>query len=167
MGDALTNKTHPVVGVSWDDATAYCQWLSERTGRNYRLPTEAEWEYAARGGRDSKGYTYAGGDDLDAVAWYYGNANGKTHPVAQKQANELGLYDMSGNVYEWVQDCWHDSYAGAPKDGSAWTSGDCDRRVLRGGSWSFINLICRVAFRFWYFPDFRYLNFGFRLAQDR
>jgi len=142
-------EDHPVVEVSWYGAKAYCEWLSEKTGRSYRLPTEAEWEFVARGGTKGRGYQYyvmggvkdrgyqyAGSDDLDEVAWYDGNSGGKTHSVGQKKPNELGLYDMSGNVYEWCQDVWHDSYEGAPTDGSAWLKGgDQARRVLRGGSW--------------------------------
>ena len=125
----------PVERVSWEDVQRFLKALNALTGERYRLPTEAEWEYAARGGRKSKGYQYAGSENLNAVAWYFDNSGDKTHPVGQKQPNELGLYDMSGNVWEWVEDCWHKGYTGAPSDGRAWQSGECGLRGLRGGSW--------------------------------
>ncbi|WP_425422014.1 SUMF1/EgtB/PvdO family nonheme iron enzyme [Phaeodactylibacter xiamenensis] len=161
---------HPVIHVSWNDAVAYADWLSQKTGQNYRLPTEAEWEYAARGGEAGAkdAFLYSGSNDIDAVAWHYGNSNSRTHEVGQKQPNQLGLYDMSGNVWEWVQDCWHEDYKGAPEDGSAWlesNDGNCGRRVVRGGSWFLNTLDCRVAYRVRDFTDFR-LNVGFRLARD-
>ena len=125
----------PVERVSWEDVQKFLKALNALTGEQYRLPTEAEWEYAARGGRKSKRYQYAGSETLDAVAWYFDNSADKTHPVGQKQPNELGLYDMSGNVWEWVEDCWNKGYTGAPSDGRAWQSGECGLRGLRGGSW--------------------------------
>ncbi len=125
----------PVERVSWEDVQTFLKKLNALTGERYRLPTEAEWEYAARGGRKSQGYQYAGSEKLNAVAWYFDNSGDKTHPVGQKQPNELGLYDMSGNVWEWVEDCWNKGYTGAPSDGRAWQSGDCSLRGLRGGSW--------------------------------
>ena len=155
----------PVETVSWDDVQAFVGKLNAAGGR-YRLPSEAEWEYAARGGQQSRGYPYAGSDRWDAVAWYYENSNNTTQPVGQKQANELGLYDMSGNVREWVQDCWHDSYADAPSDGRAWEQGDCGRRVLRGGSWYGKPSYVRSANRFWYATYFRNNNLGFRLVRS-
>jgi len=158
---------HPVIEVSWYGAVAYAKWLSNKTGKSYRLPSEAEWEYAARGGKKTNDYTYAGSNKLDEVAWHDGNSGGKTYSVGQKKANELGIHDMSGNVWEWVQDCWNDSYTGAPTDGSAWTSGNCDLRVLRGGSWNDYNNNCRVANRGRYIPGYRSSINGFRLAQDR
>ncbi len=148
----------PVESVSWEDVQAFVRKLNERTGEQYRLPTEAEWEYAARGGQQSRGYRYAGSDNLSAVAWY--NAS-KTHSVGQKQPNELGLYDMSGNVWELVQDCWNDDYQDAPRDGQAWESGNCNYRVLRGGSWHnykprYLHLAVRSAM------GTAALQFGFR-----
>jgi len=157
----------PAINVNWNDAAAYCAWLKTLTGKPYRLPSEAEWEYAARGGGISKGYEYAGSNDLDAVGWYRGNSAGKTHPVGEKDRNELGLYDMSGNVWEWCQDLWHNDYQGAPKDGKAWLeNGETDRRVLRGGAWSGNVIICRAAVRGGNNVTYRGYNNGFRLAQD-
>lgn len=132
-------------------------------GGAFRLPTEAEWEYAARGGHLAEGNQYAGSDDWNRVAWVFWNADNRTQPVGMKAANELGLYDMSGNVREWVQDCWHDSYEGAPTDGTAWEEGDCSKRVIRGGSWYGKPWYVRTANRFWYGAFFRNNNLGFRL----
>jgi len=159
-------ENHPLVYVTWYGAVAYCEWLSQKTGQTYHLPSEAEWEYAAKGGKQSKAYQYAGSNTLEEVAWYSSNAGSKTHPVGQKNANELGLYDLSGNVWEWCADTWHDTYAGAPANGSAWTSGgDQDRAVLRGGSWYYIDGSCRSAYRGWY--DRAYWNdaLGLRVAR--
>ncbi len=156
----------PVINVSWHDAVAFCKWLSKRTGTTIRLPTEAEWEYAARGGQKSRHYKYSGSNDVDAVAWYDGNSSGKTHPVGQKQPNELGLYDMSGNVWEWCQD-WYDNkyYANSPhRTPRGPTSGNY--RVLRGGSWVYDAWIVRVASRGRYDPEYGNLDFGFRIARD-
>ena len=104
------NKNHPVEEVSWDDCQTFISKLNSLTGRQFRLPTEAEWEYAARGGNKSKGYKYSGSNDINSVAWYWDNSGNKTHDVATKQPNELGIYDMSGNVWEWCQD-WYGSYS--------------------------------------------------------
>ena len=140
MGDNPSSFTGcarcPVEKVNWDDVQVFLRKLNELTGERYRLPTEAEWEYAARGGWQSRGYRYAGGNDVGSVGWYRDNGRKRTHPVGGKRANELGLHDMSGNAYEWVQDCWNDSYQGAPGNGRAWESGDCSLRVARGGSWT-------------------------------
>ena len=155
----------PVEAVSWEDAQAFLQKLNVGGGR-YRLPSEAEWEYAARGGQRSRGYRYAGSDSPDAVAWHGANSGDKTHPVGQKQANELGLYDLSGNVYEWVQDCSNNNYHGAPSDGGAWESGDCRRRVFRGGSWLMKPIHLRSAERERDSSDYRFEIIGFRLARS-
>ena len=138
----------PVESVSsLGDVQAFLRKLNQLTGKRYRLPTEAEWEYAARGGQQSRGYEYAGSDESNSVAWHHHNSGGKTHPVGQKAPNELGLYDMSGNVSEWVQDCWNDGYQGAPGDGSARESGDCSQRVVRGGAWRSTFMSLHVTFR--------------------
>ena len=153
----------PVETVSWDDVQTFLQRLN--SGRDgYRLPSEAEWEYASRGGPRGKGYQYAGSNDWAEVAWYNENADNATHAVGQRKPNELGLFDMSGNVREWVQDCYHDDYAGAPNDGRAWEEADCGRRVIRSGPWYGKPSYVRSANRFWYNPDFRNNNLGFRLA---
>ncbi len=127
----------PVIDVSWEDAVAYAEWLSVQTGERYRLPSEAEWEYAARAGSTTK---YGWGNDIGHNRANCGGCGSqwddeKTAPVGSFNPNAFGLHDMHGNLWEWVQDCWNGSYQGAPADGSAWTSGDCERRVLRGGSW--------------------------------
>ena len=128
----------PVEKVSWTDCNTFITKLNQATGKNFRLPTEAEWEYAARGGNKSQGYTYSGSNTLDDVAWYKDNSSSKTHPVAQKQPNELGVYDMSGNVWEWTSDKYSDNYS------SARTSSN---RVNRGGSWNGSATGSRVANR--------------------
>lgn len=164
----------PVERVSWDDVQEFIRKLNAQTGKQYRLPTEAEWEYAARGGNKSTGYLYSGSDNLDEVGWYDGNAkNGNTfgsqkttRPVGTRKANELGIHDMSGNVWEWVQDDWHDSFGGAPTDGRAWVdSPRASFRVLRGGGWSNAARGCRAAYRNCHTPaDRNYGHVGFRLA---
>ena len=154
---------HPVIHVSWNDAVAYCKWLSGRTGKSYRLPTEAEWEFAARGGNKSQGYQYAGGDNLDDVSWHWNNSGGKTHAVGQKRANELGLYDMSGNVCEWCQDWYGDYSASAQTNPTGPSTGAY--RVYRGGSWYDGPQDCRVTYRFSDDPGLRFNDLGFRLAR--
>jgi len=155
--------THPVVCMGWNDAAAYCEWLSEQTGERYSLPTEAEWEYACRA---SSKAAYCFGDDeqrLGDYAWYSKNSEGKTHPVGDKRANAWGLYDLHGNVWEWGWD-WHGPYSkepqrnpGGPETGS--------NRVVRGGSWSGGAGSCRSAYRHGFDPGHRGGNLGFRLAR--
>ena len=157
----------PVVNVSWEDAQSYVSWLSRRTGEEYRLPTEAEWEYAARAGTTTK---YSWGDEIGQNR---ANCEGcgsrwddsETAPVGSVPANAWGLHDMHGNVWEWVQDCWNGSYAGAPVDGGAWLSGDCSERVLRGGSWYNLPRNLRAALRSGDTTGNRYGDNGFRVAR--
>ena len=159
----------PVINVSWHDARAYTAWLSEQTGKRYRLPSESEWEYAARAGTET---AYSWGNEIGV-----NRANGldsgskwsdrQTSPVGSFEPNAFGLYDMHGNVREWVEDCWHDNYEGAPSDGRAWTSGgDSSGAVVRGGSWYVNPRVLRSAFRFGYTPSDRGNTVGFRLVQD-
>jgi formylglycine-generating enzyme required for sulfatase activity len=156
----------PVEQVSWDDTQVFLEKLHQQTDENYRLPSEAEWQYAAQGGKNSRGCIYAGGNKLKEVGWYDQNSHGETKPVGMKLPNELGLYDMSGNVWEWCADVWHDNYDHAPADGSAWLEGgDQDRRVVRGGSWVSLDLICRVSIRYFSDADYRFNFIGFRLAR--
>jgi len=156
--------TCPVEQVSWDEVQEYIRRLNARTGKHYRLPTEAEWEYACRAGSQQE---YCGSDSADSVSWNDINSGSfffnTPHPVATKQANAFGLYDMSGNVWEWVQDTYHDSYNGAPVDGSAWEGGSM--RVLRGGSWGKNPKFSRAAARSKFASNYRDYSYGFRLAR--
>lgn len=165
MGNNPSNRKGdnlPVETVSWDDCQDFINKLNHITGQRFSLPTEAQWEFAARGGNKSKGYKYSGSNDCDSVAWYYGNSDGKTHGVATRQANELGLHDMSGNVMEWCSD-WKGSYCrGSVTDPIGPSSGSF--RVLRGGGWFIYARDCRVAYRSWSTPGFRISNLGLRLA---
>ena len=155
-----------VACVSWDDAKAYIAWLAQRTGKGYRLLSEAEWEYVARAGTTTSWSCGASEGCLGSVAWYSANAVGWTQPVGGKAANAFGLHDAHGNVREWVEDCLHGSYAGAPADGSAWTAGgECRVRVLRGGAVSGAPGDVRSASRHWDDSGSRFLNFGFRVAR--
>ena len=160
------NPQNPVENVSWDDAQAFCRKLSQITGKTYRLPTEAEWEYACRAGTTTRFYFGDDANQLGDYAWYKGNSQQTTHPVGQKKPNAWGLYDMSGNVWEWCEDDWHDNYIGAPKDGSAWLkNGNDNRSPLRGGSWYNVPANCRSAYRnFTYRPDYSLINDGFRVV---
>jgi formylglycine-generating enzyme required for sulfatase activity len=159
----------PVETVSWNDAQAFISKLNKATGKEYRLPTEAEWEYAARGGAASNNYLYSGGNDIGAVAWYGGpggNSAGKTSQTGGKQPNELGIYDMSGNVGEWVAD-WHDAdyYASSPRnDPQGPLSSPFGYRVYRGGNWSHRPVACLVFYRNFDSPDSKQSYIGFRLA---
>lgn len=164
---AIGFEDHPVINVTWYGAAAYCQWLTHETGKQYRLPSEAEWEYAARGGVHWKdGFTYAGGNKLKEVGWYDANSHDETMPVGLKLPNQLGLYDMSGNVDEWCADHWHENYGGAPKNGRPWTKGgDSSHRVVRGGSCIDYGSYCWVSYRFRDSTYFRDGNLGFRLAR--
>jgi formylglycine-generating enzyme required for sulfatase activity len=151
----------PVARVFWNDVQEFIKAANKKYGRNFRLPSEAEWEYAARGGKKSVGYLYSGSDDIKAVAWYGKNAKEKAHTVGGKKANELGLYDMTGNVWEWCSDEWS-PYPGCAEP----KSGDSTRSVLRGGSWYNNDDVCRVAYRNLVYVTNRYYSSGFRLAHD-
>ena len=179
----------PVINVSWNDAIEYCNWLSEKEGlpiayygdgslldenrreteditrvKGYRLLTEAEWEYAARGGKKSMGYKYSGSNSPDSVAWYYySNSGDKTHEVGQKKSNELGLYDMSGNVYEWCSD-WYGSYSSSAQT-NPYNSTAGSSRVRRGGSWYSSSTGTRVANRDNNTPTYTYNDLGFRICR--
>ena len=162
----------PVINISWDDAVAYAQWLSAQTGESYRLPSEAEWEYAARAGTET---LYSWGNEIGRNRANCSSCGSRwddrrTAPVGSFSPNGWGLHDMHGNVLEWVQDCWNGSYRGAPADGSAWESGDCSRRVLRGGSWFSVPRYLRSALRLSALrlrdpPSIRSNLFGVRVAR--
>ncbi len=166
-GDGWTSAlglgdNYPAYCISYNDVLSFISKLNSLTGLTFRMPTEAEWEYAARGGNKSKGYLYSGGNTLDNVGWYWDNSNRTTHPVAQKSANELGLYDMSGNVWEWCSD-WYGSYSSSsltkptgPSTGSY--------RVKRGGGWGNVATDCRVAYRLSNSPSDGNYGSGVRLA---
>jgi formylglycine-generating enzyme required for sulfatase activity len=159
--------TRPVIDVSWDDAKLFIAWLSQKTGKRYRLPSEAEWEYAARAGT--------------TTAYWWGRAADKgrancedcavtptrqTTPAGTFRPNGFGLFDVAGNAAEWVEDCWNDTYRGAPTNGTPWTAGQCQQRVLRGGSFAGKANLIRSAARFRYDRDVRYYANGFRVARD-
>lgn len=160
----------PVIMVSWEEAKAYAQWLSKETGKRYRLPTESEWEYAARsGGKDEIWAGTSNEQELTEYAVYKVNSKNHTAPVGPDQGrkpNAIGLYDMSGNVYEWVEDCEHGHYEHAPTDGMEASTGICEKRVIRGGSWGYMPESLRVSHRFGTDPSYKRYYIGFRLAQD-
>ncbi len=156
------NLQRPVERVSWNDCQEFIKKLNQLTGKTFRLPTEAEWEYAARGGSQSRGYKYAGSNTIGDVAWYTSNSSSTSHPVKQKQPNELGLYDMSGNVWEWCQD-WYGSYSSSSQTNPAGPSSG-SYRVYRGGGWNFNARNCRVSNRGSYTPSISYSYLGLRLA---
>ena len=154
---------YPMYYVSWDEAMEFCRLLSNKTGRTYTLPTEAQWEYAARGGNRNEGAKYAGSNMIDAVAWYTDNSGSSTHIVGSKRANALGIYDMSGNVWEWCKDWYASSYVSYDTNNPVGPSSG-SYRVIRGGSWNSNASGCRVANRGYYSPGNRYYNLGFRVV---
>ena len=158
--------THPVENISWNDAQLYVKKLSQKTGKKYRLPSEAEWEYAARGGSKAQ---YPWGDAVNQIneyAWSKNNAT-STKAVGLKKPNQFGLHDMIGNIAEWTEDCWQSTYQNAPADGSAWLSGNCSLRVLRGGAWGDDPQNLRVTVRDGTHPTYyRFSTSGFRVARD-
>lgn len=158
----------PVINVSWHDVQTYIAWLNKKTGKSYRLPSEAEWEYAARAGTQAE---YSWGNSIgrnqancDGCGSLWDNV--KTAPIGSFKPNQFGLYDVHGNVWEWTQDCWNPNYQGAPSNGQAWETGICDARVLRGGSWGFEPDSLRSASRIMFSAAGRYSDFGFRLVED-
>ena len=178
------DERHPVACINWDDASAYVQWLSQNTGKSYRLLSESEWEYAARAGTTTYRYwgddgnmycAYANGGDQAAKAQVPGASNwalatcndgyAYTAPVGSFQPNRFGLYDMLGNIWQWTQDCWNGSYSAAPTDGSAWTQGNCSQRVLRGGSWYNGTRYLRSSSRYGFTTAGRDSRGGFRVAK--
>ena len=177
---------HPVVCVSYQDTRRYAQWLSRKTGRSYRLPSEAEWEYSARAGTSTARFWGDGQDEAcdfanvsdftwaEALKWDKArkdkvfqcrDGHAYTSPAGAFRPNAFGLYDMLGNVWQWTEDCFHGNYNGAPRDASAWMAGDCSFRVYRGGSWSFSPRSLRAARRCAGEIDGRYFNLGFRIAR--
>jgi len=160
-------ENRPVEMVSWKDAQEFVTKLNEKEGNDkYRLPSEAEWEYACRAGTQTR---YFFGDDeskLNEYAWCAGNSGGETHSIGQKKPNSWGFYDMHGNVWEWVQDEWHENYNGAPSNGTAWEEGSTIDRVSRGGSWHCNTEFCRSAGRFRREAESSLGNLGFRLLRE-
>ena len=154
--------SRPVVNVSWEDSQGYLRWLSGKTGQRYRLLSEAEWEYACRAGTTT---AYPLGSAITHYDANFGDKVGKTVEVGSYTPNEWGLCDMLGNVWEWVEDCWNESYEGAPDDGSAWTRGNCGLRMLRGGSWCDYPGDLRSGCRDRGLTGDRYNNIGFRVAR--
>ena len=156
------NNQRPVDNVSWNDCQEFIKELNRLMGKKFRLPTEAEWEYAARGGKYSRGYRYSGSNNADEVAWYIYNSGDETHPVKTKKANELGLYDMSGNVYEWCND-WKGNYQSNSQTNPTGPS-EGESRVLRGGGWCYFDMGVRVSRRDYLTPGYRHIIIGLRLA---
>ena len=152
----------PVENVSWNDCQTFISRLNNLTGKNFRLPTESEWEYAARGGNRSRGYKYSGSNVLSDVAWYCDNSGEKTHPVGTKSSNELGLYDMSGNVNEWCSD-WKGTYSSSAQTNPTGPSSGAGR-VFRGGDWNHVARFCQLSYRDYNAPDGRFGDLGLRLA---
>ncbi len=169
MGSNPSQKNgfkYPVQNVSWNDCQTFITKLNQLTGKTFRLPTEAEWEYAARGGNKSKGYKYSGSDNIEEVAWYYKNSDNEIHEVGTKKFNELGIYDMSGNVWEWCQDCY-DAYSPSAQIDPICEYDSEWSRVLRDGNYLSATKYCRTTSRGSSNPKggHEYEYYGFRLAQ--
>lgn len=167
-GKKVINETEkfPVIHISWTDATKYCNWLSKKTGKRYRLPSEAEWEFASKSGGKDSAVLYSGDSSLDKVGWYDENSQKQIHPVGQKVPNKLGIYDMSGNVMEWVSDWFAEDYYKNTDSKSPTGPKTGDYKVMRGGSWSVSNYLCRTSSRLAYIPNGRGANIGFRVCKD-
>jgi formylglycine-generating enzyme required for sulfatase activity len=157
----------PVIHVSWEDSRAYCKWLSYKTGKSYRLPSEAEWEYSCRAGGETSYCFGDNGREFTRYAWFSGARNNRTEPVGKKKPNNFGLYDMHGNVWDWCEDCWNPTYEKKPEklktNGGAWISGNCMQRILRGGSWDSGPL--GSARRLKSMTEYRYSFVGFRVTR--
>lgn len=169
MGDNPSEnegKNLPVDHVSWEMAQSFVEKLSQLTGKKYRLPSEAEWEYAARAGTSKEYYDSDDMDSLYAHAWFNANSGKEVHAVGEKKPNRFGLYDMYGNVWEWTQDCWNPSYQGAPQTQTAWEEGDCEYRVNRGGSWFNVARMLRSAFRSRFSTTLTSTYFGLRVVRS-
>jgi formylglycine-generating enzyme required for sulfatase activity len=157
--------SHPIVNITWFEAIEYCEWLSEETGETYTLPTEAQWEYASRGGKNSKAYKYSGSDNINEVAWYDETTYERgTRPVGQLKANELGIYDMSGNACEWCLDGYQSYSSGTKTD--PFTANTGPYRVIRGGCWYFVEDMNRVSFRDGPKPFLYKFYYGFRIVKN-
>jgi outer membrane protein OmpA-like peptidoglycan-associated protein len=159
-----TDSLKPVGNVSWYDAVEYLKWLSKETGKEFRLPTEAEWEYAAKGGNKSKGYKYVGGNNLNEVAWFIGNSDKRAHNIGQKMPNELGIHDMAGNAREWCSDWYGESYYKTSSVENPKGPDFGKNRILRGGSWGSQEERMRISYRNEGYPYNSALDFGFRPA---
>ena len=158
------NDTYPIVNVTYFDAVAYCKWLSEYTGETYTLPTEAQWEYAAKGGQKSKHYKYAGSNDIDEVAWYDETTRERgPRSVGKLKPNELGIYDMSGNAWEWCLDNWGKYTSKAEKDPTGPAQGGF--KVIRGGSWYYVDEMAKLTSRDGPKPRDTNFNYGFRVVK--
>lgn len=157
---------HPIVNVSWNDANAYCQWLSSETGENFSLPTEAQWEYAAKGGAKSNNYEYAGSSNIEKVAWFDETTFERgTKPVGQLSPNELGIYDMSGNVFEWCKDFYGEYSSKNQNNPQGAKSGQY--KTIRGGSWYYIDEFCRITQRDSPKATLKKFNYGFRIVKNK
>jgi formylglycine-generating enzyme required for sulfatase activity len=167
----------PITNVSWNDANDFCQWVSNQTGKTVRLPTEAEWEFAAKGGKLSNGFLYSGGDSLNETSWNFSNSVGQTHPVGTKKGNELGIFDMSGNVWEWCSDWYNENYYSLSPNVNPMGSINGSQKVIRGGSWASFTVPggegeivvngCRVSDRGSSSPSLKGADFGFRCVVEK
>jgi formylglycine-generating enzyme required for sulfatase activity len=159
-------ENFPVDHVTWEMAQSFVEKLSTLTGKKYRLPSEAEWEYAARAGTSTEFYDSDDTASLDTYAWFGGNSGMDVHAVGEKKPNRFGLYDMHGNVWEWTQDCWNPNYQGAPETQAAWEEGNCESRVNRGGSWFNVARMLRSAFRSRFATTLKSPYFGLRVVRS-
>jgi formylglycine-generating enzyme required for sulfatase activity len=169
MGDNPSENTGtriPVDHVSWEMAQQFVEKLSKLTGKKYRLPSEAEWEYAARAGTTKEFHDSDDPAALDAYAWFRANSGMEVHSVGSKRPNRFGLYDMHGNVWEWTQDCWNPDYKGAPATQAAWEQGNCELRINRGGAWVSTARMLRSAFRSRFSSTLKSPYFGLRVARS-